>query len=61
MIHKTVLYHDTVGKDDFMSAIKPPTSFTGNGPFVFVSYSHKDTDQVYPDIAAMQRAGISVW
>ncbi len=39
----------------------PPEISPGNGPFVFVSYSHKDAEQVYPDILSLQQAGISVW
>ena len=44
-----------------MTVANQPPSYPGNGPFIFVSYSHKDSDRVYPDIAALQVEGISVW
>lgn len=44
-----------------MTVANQPPSYPGNGPFIFVSYSHKDSDRVYPDIAALQAEGISVW
>lgn len=38
-----------------------PVPYAGNEPYIFVSYSHKDNDQVYPMIEKMQQEGYRVW
>ena len=35
--------------------------YSGRDPYVFVSYSHGDLDQVYPLLAMLQRSGFRVW
>ena len=35
--------------------------YTGNLPYVFISYSHKDARQVLPYLSALQRAGYRIW
>ena len=35
--------------------------YTGNQPYVFVSYSHKDERTVLPYLSALQREGYRVW
>ena len=35
--------------------------YTGNLPYVFISYSHEDTRRVLPYLSALQRAGYRVW
>lgn len=37
------------------------SSYNGNEPFLFVSYSHRDSDVVLPIIAALQNAGYRIW
>ncbi|UCD02500.1 MAG: tetratricopeptide repeat protein, partial [Promethearchaeota archaeon] len=39
----------------------PFKAYEGDGPFVFVSYSHTDRLQVYPIIDYLNRAGINIW
>lgn len=35
--------------------------YEGNDPYIFISYSHKDTDRVMPVIRALTDAGYRVW
>jgi TolB-like protein/DNA-binding winged helix-turn-helix (wHTH) protein/Flp pilus assembly protein TadD len=37
------------------------TAYGGDGPFVFVSYSHADRELVYPELARLKEAGFNVW
>ncbi|MFX1438170.1 MAG: toll/interleukin-1 receptor domain-containing protein, partial [Promethearchaeota archaeon] len=39
----------------------PFKAYDGDGPFVFVSYSHTDRLQVYPIIDYLNRTGINIW
>ncbi len=41
-----------------MPAVK---SYSGSNNYIFVSYAHKDSDQVVPIIAYLQRRGYNVW
>jgi hypothetical protein len=36
-------------------------SYEGNAPYIFISYSHKDSDRVMPAISELQSAGYKVW
>lgn len=50
------------GKDMMpMHEIEKPKSANPGGHFVFVSYSHADSDVVYPDILALQKRKIRIW
>lgn len=37
------------------------TAYSGNEPYVFISYSHKDSNTVLPAIEAMQQQGYRIW
>ena len=39
----------------------PFPAYKGDDSYVFVCYSHTDTDVVYPEIAWLQQQGIKVW
>ncbi len=39
----------------------PCDAYTGNEPFIFVSYAHKDGALVYPEIERLSAAGYRVW
>ncbi|MFX0043553.1 MAG: tetratricopeptide repeat protein [Candidatus Hodarchaeota archaeon] len=39
----------------------PFKAYDGDGPFVFVSYSHTDRLQVYPIIDYLNKTGINIW
>jgi hypothetical protein len=39
----------------------PFKAYEGDGPFVFVSYSHTDRLQVYPIIDYLNKSGINIW
>ena len=41
--------------------VRKPQAYTGNEPYLFVSYAHKDKDRVYPIIEGLQRRGLRVW
>jgi len=41
--------------------IQKPKCYNGNENYVFVSYSHKNQDVVWEDIASMQKNGYRVW
>lgn len=36
-------------------------AYNGEEPYIFISYSHRDQDLVYPIIAQMQKDGYRVW
>ena len=38
-----------------------PAAYTGHDPYVFVSYSHRDSDRVWPLILKMQGDGYRIW
>jgi hypothetical protein len=41
---------------------QPPfEAYVGDEPFVFVSYSHKDSRIVYPEIARLHQNGFRIW
>ena len=35
--------------------------YSGNKPYIFVSYSHKDTQKVVPILSELQRRGFRIW
>lgn len=39
----------------------PLPAYRGNDSYIFVSYSHKDSEMVYAEIRSMQDQGIRVW
>ena len=39
----------------------PPKAYNGNEPFLFISYSHRDSDEVYPIITSLQERGFRIW
>ena len=41
--------------------MKMPKPYTGDKPYLFVSYSHKDRDEVVSVIAHLQQLGYHVW
>ncbi len=36
-------------------------TYSGEKPYIFISYAHKDADAVLPIIAAMQKQGFRIW
>ena len=62
--------HDTASLEELIyeSFLSDPQQFQmpfeaykGDGPFVFVSYSHTDRLQVYPIIDYLNKTGINIW
>lgn len=41
--------------------MEKPVSYKGKKPFVFISYSHRDSDRVWPVISKMVNDGYHVW
>lgn len=41
--------------------MEKPVSYNGNKPFIFISYSHRDSDAVWPVISKMINDGFRVW
>jgi hypothetical protein len=39
----------------------PFEAYTGDEPYVFISYSHSDKETVYPDLALLQGMGYRIW
>jgi len=39
----------------------PLSAYTGTDPYVFISYAHRDSDDVYPLIRALASTGVPVW
>ncbi len=40
---------------------KPFPAYRGNEPYVFVRYSHEDSDVVYPEITRLHEQGFNLW
>lgn len=40
---------------------KPFTAYQGDGPYVFVCYSHEDGDVVFPEIQWLKDQGFNIW
>ena len=38
-----------------------PIAYEGSEPYIFVSYSHRDSDAVMTAIEALQKEGFRVW
>ena len=38
-----------------------PKAYVGTEPYLFVSYSHKDENIIYPLIRTMQQRGVRIW
>ena len=38
-----------------------PVAYEGTEPYIFISYAHKDSDQVLPIVTALQEQGFRVW
>ena len=36
---------------------RPFSAYSGNQPFIFVSYSRKDIEMVYPELIRLKEAG----
>jgi hypothetical protein len=44
------------------SPMEPPfEAYNGNEPYLFVSYSHKDSSLVYPELARLHWLGFRIW
>ncbi len=41
--------------------MEKPIAYDGDKPFVFISYSHRDIDRVWPIISQMNKNGYRVW
>ena len=41
--------------------MNPPVPYRGDQPYIFISYSHKDSRKVWPVIEQMQADGYRVW
>lgn len=39
----------------------PFPAYKGDEPYVFVSYAHDDSSQVYPEITRLHDQGFNVW
>lgn len=46
---------------DITEARKPDRPYTGNEPHIFVSYAHKDMNEVFQVIREMQNRGYRIW
>ncbi|MBQ8751906.1 MAG: toll/interleukin-1 receptor domain-containing protein [Clostridia bacterium] len=42
-------------------AVSGVTSYSGDAPYIFISYAHKDSGMVIPAIRAMQERGSRIW
>jgi len=44
------------------NAAEPPfEAYGGKDPYLFVSYSHKDSALVYPEIERLHQLGFRIW
>ena len=40
---------------------RPFTAYKGSDPYIFVSYSHGDAAEVYPELVRLREAGFNLW
>ena len=40
---------------------RPFPAYKGDEPYIFVSYSHKDSDAVFPEITRLNDQGVNIW
>ena len=38
-----------------------PIAYSGDEPYLFISYAHKDSERVLPVILSLQEKGFRVW
>ena len=41
--------------------LPPFEAYVGNEPYVFISYAHKDSEQVFKEISSLNSAGYKIW
>jgi tetratricopeptide (TPR) repeat protein len=41
--------------------VKPLEAYRGSDPYLFVSYSHQDAEEVFPEIERLDRRGFRIW
>lgn len=54
-------YKKTLFKSTTIQDCKKIPVLSGNEPYIFISYSHKDYKQVYADLADLHESGIRFW
>lgn len=42
-------------------AERPFSAYSGDAPYVFVSYAHHDAERVYPELTWLREQGINIW
>ncbi len=45
----------------FLSVYKVILAYQGDQPYIFISYCHQDSEQVFPEIRALSKSGCRVW
>ena len=60
-IRKAVEDCKNAESDDYFADAILEQPYEGDLPYLFVSYSHKDRDKVYPVISRMQKDGYRIW
>jgi len=40
---------------------KPFAAYSGDDPYVFICYAHKDSAVVYPDLVQLRDSGVNIW
>ena len=40
---------------------RPFAAYSGDEPYVFVSYSHRDSSSVYPELVNLRDSGFNIW
>ncbi len=40
---------------------RPFPAYSGNEPYVFVSYAHKDSNAVFPELKWLKDQGFNIW
>ena len=51
----------TISSANTPLAALPFSAYKGNEPYMFISYSHKDSGEVYPILSQFHRQGYNVW
>lgn len=54
--------HEEVAADKVENPLYPPfEAYQGDEPYIFVSYSHKDSSTIYPEIENLYQKGYRIW
>ena len=55
------IYEQTSSHSESKHLIPPFEAYSGDMPFIFVSYAHKDSERVFAEITRLHESGYKIW